>query len=103
MTYDLVCKKSQFINSSNIHKFFAMTATNNANSLHGFWDGAPEPLKITQRGGCAKGSLLYTNEVIDTLIQLMEKCLLVGTQEWEYVETEFTSTHFRPLWDINSL
>ena len=61
MTYDLVCKKSQFINSSNIHKFFAMTATNNANSLHGFWDGAPEPLKITQRGGCAKGSLSCTN------------------------------------------
>ena len=96
-TYDLVCKKSQFINSSKIHRFFAMTAANNAKSLHAFWDGAPEPLKITQQGGCVKGSLLYTNEEIDTLLQLMEQRLLVGTQEWEYVETEFTSTNFRPL------
>ena len=83
MTYDLVCKKSQFINASKIHKFFATTAANNANSLHTFLDGAPEPLKITQQGGCVKGSLLYTNEEIDTLLQLMEERLLVGTQEWE--------------------
>ena len=57
----------------------------------------PEPLKITQQGGCVKGSLLYTNEEIDMLLQLMEQCLPVGTQEWEYVETEFTATNFRPL------
>ena len=29
--------------------------------------------------------------------------MLVGTQEWEYVETEFTSTNFRPLQNITSL
>ena len=33
----------------------------------------------------------------------MEQCLPVGTQEWEYVETEFSSTHFRPLRDVTSL
>ena len=97
MTYDLICKMSQFINSSKIHNFFATTAANNANSLHTFLDGAPEPLKITQQGGCVKGSLLYTNEEIDTLLQLMEEHLLVGTQEWECDETEFTSTNLRPL------
>ena len=103
MTYDLVCQKSQFINSSNIHKFLAMIATNKANSLHTFWDGIPEPLKITQRGGRVKGNLSYTSAEIETLLQLMEQCLHVGTQEWEYVETEFSSTHFRPLWDVASL
>ena len=68
-----------------------------------FWDGTPEPLKITQRGGRVKGNLSYTNAEIETLLQLMEQCLHVGTQEWEYVETEFSSTHFRPLWDVASL
>jgi hypothetical protein len=80
-----------------------MTATNNPNMLHAFLDGTSESLKITQQGGCGKGSLLYKNEEIETLLQLMEKCLPVGNQEWEYVETESTSTHFRPLQDITSL
>ena len=97
MTYDLVCQKSQFINSSNIHKFLAITAANNANSLHAVLDGTLELLKITWQGGHVRDSLLYTNAEIETLLQLMEQCLPVGTQEWEYVETEFSSTHFRPL------
>ena len=62
-----------------------MTAANNVNSLHAFLDGAPEPLKITQQGGCVKGSLMYTNEEIVTLLQLIEQCLPVGTQEIGYI------------------
>ena len=50
-----------------------------------FLDGAPKPLKITQQGGCVKGSLLYINEEIEMLLQDMEQCLPVGTQE-EIVE-----------------
>ena len=80
-----------------------MTDANIANSLHAFLDGAPEPLKITQQGSHGKGRLLYTNEDIKKLLQLMEKCVPVGNQEWEYDETEFTSTHFRPLQDTTSL
>ena len=33
----------------------------------------------------------------------MEHHLHVETQEWEYVEGDFNSTHFRPLWDVSSL
>ena len=69
-----------------------MTAANNANSLHAVLDGTPEPLKITRRGGCVKGSLSNTNAEIETLLPLMEQCLPVGTQEWKNVETNFTST-----------
>ena len=81
----------------------AANNANNANSLHAVLDDTPEPLKITRRGGRVKGSLSYTNADIEKLLQLMEQCLPVGTQEWEYVETEFSSTHFRPLRDVTSL
>jgi hypothetical protein len=80
-----------------------MAVANKANNFHAFLDGAPEPLKVTHQGGHVKGSLLYTNAEIEMLFQLMEKCLPVGTQEWEQDETQFTSTHFRPLQDATSL
>ena len=81
----------------------AANNANNANSLHAVLDDTPEPLKITRRGGRVKGSLSYTNADIEKLLQLMEQCLPVGTQEWEYAETEFSSTHFRPLQDVTSI
>ena len=70
-----------------------MTATNKANSLYAFLDGTPETLKVTQQDGHIKGRLSHTNDKIETLLQVMEKCLPVRTQEWEYVETEITSRH----------
>ena len=85
MTYNLICKNSQIIKSSNIHKILAMTSPNNANSLHPFLDGTPEPLQLTWQGGHVQGSLLYTNEEIEMLLQLMEQCLPVGTQEIGYI------------------
>ena len=78
-------QKVSFFNSSNIHKFLTMTATINANRLHAFLDGAAEPLKITQQSDCDNGSLSYKNEEIELLLQLMEQCLPVGTQEIGYI------------------
>ena len=78
MTYNLVCKWFQLINSSNNHKNFALTATNKASSLHAFLNGTPEPAKVTHEGDHTKGSLLYTNAEFETLLQLMEKCLPGG-------------------------
>ena len=52
------------INSSNIHQFLAMIATNKANSLYAFLDGPPGPLKITVQGGHVKGILQYTNATL---------------------------------------
>ena len=80
-----------------------MTSTNWTNSHHALLVGTPEQLKATWQGGHVKGSLLNINEEIETLLQLMEQCLPMGTQQWEYVETEFTSNHFKPLWNIASL
>ena len=64
-----------------------MTATNNANSLHPFWMVRLNHLKISQQGGCVKGSLLHTNKEIEMLLQLMEQSLPVGTQEIGYILT----------------
>ena len=41
----------------------------------------PEPVMITQQGDYVQGSLLYINEEIEMLLQLMEQCLSMGTQE----------------------
>ena len=80
-----------------------MAAANNANSIQALSDGTPGPLKITQRGGRLKGSLSYTDAEIDMLLQLMERHLPVGTQEWEYVEAEFNSANLKSLRDVISL
>ena len=79
-----------------------MTSTNWTNSHHALLVGTPEQLKATWQSGHVKGGLLNINEEIEMLFQLMEQCLPMGTQEWEYVETEFTSNHFKPLWNIAS-
>ena len=96
----LFAKGLNFSNPSNIHNFLTITATNKAKDLHVDLDCAPEPLKITQWGAHVKDHLSYTNAEIVTLLKIVEQCLLVGAQEWEYAETEFTFTHFRPLQDI---
>ena len=89
MTYDLVCKKSQFINSSKIHKFFATTAANNANSLHAFWDGAPEPLKFTsKRCSISWSSVSISSFVYNKLPLTQPPCCVIfngsGTQSKKY-------------------
>jgi hypothetical protein len=74
-------KKQQYINSSIIHTVLALTAAYKANSLYAVLDDTLEPLKVTHQGGCVKGSLSYTNAETEMLLQLMEQCLPVGTQE----------------------
>ena len=103
MTNDFICKNSQIINASNIHKNFVMTSPNNANTLHPFWMMCLNHWRNTQQSDCGQGSLLYTKEEIDTLLQLMEQCLPVGTQEIGYIlKLNLLSLTLDPLWDINS-
>ena len=101
----LFFKRSQFLfYSSNIPKFLAMTATNNANSVLASLDSHPEPLRSKRQGGCVLSVVcLMKMPKIETILQVLEQCLPVRTQEWECVQVEFTSTHFRPLQDITSL
>ena len=102
MTNDFICKNSQIINASNIHKILAM-ASPKRKYPPSFLNDVPEPLKITQQGGCVQGSLLYTKEEIEMLLQLMEQCLPVGTQEIGYIlKLNLLSLTLDPLWDINS-
>ena len=61
------------------------------------------PASMKKQGGCVKGCLSYNNSQVESLLDLMEQYLPVGTQEWEYIANEYSSAHPRPLRDVASL
>ena len=79
-----------------------MIVTNDNTTMGPPLDITPASMK-KKRGGRVKGCLSYSNSQVESLLDLMEQYLPVGTQEWEYIANEYSSAHPRPLRDVASL
>ena len=80
----------------------SMIVTNDNTTMGPPLDITPASMK-KKRGGRVKGCLSYSNSQVESLLDLMEQYLPVGTQEWEYIANEYSSAHPRPLRDVASL
>ena len=91
--------------SFTLHPYFpilSMIIANDNTTMGPPLDITPASMKKKQ-GGCVKGCLSYSKSQVKSLLDLMEQYLPVGTKEWEYIATEYSSAHPRPLCDVASL
>ena len=94
-----------YLCSCTLHPYFpilSMIVANDNTTMGPPLDITPASMK-KKRGSCVKGCLSYSNSQVETLLDLMEQYLPVGTQEWEYIANEYSSAHPRPLHDVASL